>query len=158
MKNKWLGAAIAAMAMATAMPAQAELVTASNPQVIAGILKEQGLPADIKIPDGENPFIESKYGDLKFLVLFMNCDSDNLNCKTIQFYLGYSDAKDTTLEELNTWNKEKRFARAYRDNEGDPVLEMDLDLDFKGLPRENVNEALNTWKALVDAYQTHIHG
>lgn len=157
MANKWIAGAAGALLMAATTPAQAELVQAS-PQIIAQIVQGQGLPAEVKTPDGENPYIESNYSSLKFLILFMNCDDDGRKCKTIQFYMGYNDAKDTTLDQLNSWNKDKRFARAYRDDEGDAVLEMDLDLDFGGMPRENVGEALNTWKSLMDAYQTHIHG
>ncbi|MEE4301337.1 MAG: YbjN domain-containing protein [Pseudomonadales bacterium] len=33
-----------------------------------------------------------------------------------------------TLESVNTWNQEKRFARAYLDGDGDPVVEAELDL------------------------------
>lgn len=157
MLKKWIAGTMGALMLSAAIPAQAELVQAS-PQVIAQIVQAQGLPAEIKTPSDENPYIESRYSSLKFLILFMNCNDDKRDCKTIQFYLGYSDAKDTTLDKLNSWNKERRFARAYRDDEGDAVLEMDVDLDFNGIPRENVGEALNTWKSLMDAYQTHIHG
>lgn len=151
-------AALVATATAFTVPAHAELVGAARASVIADIVKAQGMKADIKQTAGEPDYIESSHDGLKYLILFMNCDDSQRNCKTIQFYMGYNDAKDTTLDELNVWNREKRFARAYRDDEGDPVLEMDLDLDFNGIPRENVGEALNTWKALMEAFQTHIHG
>jgi Putative bacterial sensory transduction regulator len=157
MKYKRLAGAFATSLLAFATPAQAELIGAGNVQTIAQIIQAQGLPAEIKTPSDENPYIESKYSNLKFLILFMNCNDENKNCKTLQFYMGYNDAKETTLEELNSWNRDKRFARAYRDNEGDPVLEMDVDLDFNGIPRENVGEAVNTWKSLMDAFQKHIH-
>ena len=68
--------------------------------------------------------------------------------------MGFSDAKDVSLEKLNQWNKDKRFARAYKDDEGDPVLEMDVDLDFAGIPRENVGETFNTWATLMDSFAT----
>lgn len=157
MRYKWIAGGIGALMMTAAMPAHAELVSA-NPQVIAQIVQSQGLPAEVKTPSGENPYIESSHSKLKFLIIFMNCNDDKRNCKTIQFYMGYNDAKDATLDQLNSWNRQKRFARAYRDEEGDAVLEMDVDLDFNGIPRENVGEAINTWKSLMDAYQTHIHG
>lgn len=158
MRSQWMGAIVASAMLFSANPAQAELINAKNPQVIADILKSQGLAAEYKTPSGESAYIESAHDGLKFLVLFMNCNDNKRDCKTMQFYMGYNDAKSTTLEKLNSWNKEKRFARAYRDDEGDPVLEMDVDLDFNGIPRENVGEAVNTWKALVEAFQTHIHG
>jgi Putative bacterial sensory transduction regulator len=153
-----LGAALAVAVFLPSVPAQAELIGAEQPSTIVDIVKAQGLPADIKKSDGQADYIESTHDGLKFLILFMNCNDDNKKCKTLQFYMGYNDAKDTPLDKLNSWNRDKRFARAYRDDEGDPVLEMDLDLDFNGIPRENVGEALNTWKALMEAFQAHIHG
>ncbi len=158
MRNHLLLATATALASVLTAPAHAELVGAGRTAVIADIVKAQGMKADIKQTDGEPDYIESSHDGLKYLILFMNCDDSQRNCKTIQFYMGYNDAKDTTLDELNSWNRDKRFARAYRDEQGDPVLEMDLDLDFNGIPRENVGEALNTWKALMEAFQTHIHG
>ena len=158
MQRNILAAGFAAIALSAAAPVHAELVGATRTSVIADIVKAQGMKADIKKSDGEPDYIESSHDGLKYLILFMNCNDDKRDCKTIQFYMGYNDAKDTSLDKLNSWNRDKRFARAYRDDEGDPVLEMDLDLDFNGIPRENVGEALNTWKALMEAFQKHIHG
>lgn len=147
-----LAAAITLMAA----PAQAELVNARDPAAIKAIVESQGFPADLVTKEGDNPYIESTRAGMKFLILFMNCDDSKANCKTLQFYMGFSDAKDTTLERINEWNSERRFARAYVDSLGDPVMEMDLDLDFGGLPRENVGEAFNTWTSLMDSYHQHI--
>jgi Putative bacterial sensory transduction regulator len=148
----------AAAAVAVSAPAHAELVTPKSPEVIAGLIRSMGMPAKVVSKPGENPYIESKYSGLVYLVFFMTCDDSNKNCKTIQYYMGYSDAKETSLEKINDWNRDHRFARAYRDNEGDPVLEMDIDLDFAGLPRENVIESLRTWQSLMDQYQKHLFG
>lgn len=148
-------AAAAALALSAA-PAHAELVNAKNPATIKAILESQGWPATLVTKDGDDPYIESNRNGLKFLVLFMNCE-DNRNCKTLQYYMGFSDAKDVSLDRLNQWNRTKRFARAYRDDEGDPVLEMDVDVDFAGLPRENLGESFNTWASLMDAYREFIY-
>ena len=148
--------AFGAATLSAALPAQAEMVSPKNPQSIVSVVEAQGWPAKLIAKDGENPYIEATRNELKFLVLFMNCNDDNTNCTTLQYYMGFSDAKGTTLDKLNQWNKEKRFARAYRDNEGDPVLEMDVDLDFGGLPRENVGESMKTWAALMDAYHSFL--
>lgn len=139
-----------------AAPAQAEMISPKNPASIVSIVESQGLPAKLVTKDGANPYIESSRNGLKFLVLFLNCDGDNTNCTTLQYYMGFSDAKGTTLDKLNQWNMGKRFARAYRDKEGDPVLEMDVDLDFDGLPRQNVGETMKTWAALMDAYRSFL--
>ena len=147
-------AAAAALALSAA-PAHAELVNAKNPATIKAILESQGWPATLVTKDGDDPYIESNRNGLKFLVLFMNCE-DNRNCKTLQYYMGFSDAKDVSLDRLNQWNRTKRFARAYRDDEGDPVLEMDVDVDFAGIPRENLSETLNTWSSLMDSFREYV--
>ncbi len=146
-----MGAALAF----SATPARAELVNAKNPQTIKAIVESQGWPATLISKPGEDPYLESNRNGLKFLVLFMNC-TDNKNCKTLQYYMGFSDAKNVSLDRFNEWNKTKRFARAYRDDEGDPVLEMDVDVDFAGIPRENIGETFNTWASLMDSFRTFI--
>jgi hypothetical protein len=148
-------AALGALTLAAA-PAQAQLIMAKDTAPMVALLKAKGLEADVRGGSGENPYISSNYGGFKFLVIFMNCDDKFANCKTVQFYMGFNDAKAVSLERLNEWNRDSRFARAYRDNEGDPVLEMDLDLDFKGLPRENVEESMNTWFNLMQAYRDFV--
>ena len=148
-------AAFAPLALLLATPAHAELVNAANPETIKAIVESQGWPATIVVTEGDDPYIESNRAGLKFLVLFMNCDAGQ-RCKTLQYYMGFSDAKDVTLERLNQWNKEKRFARAYKDDAGDPVLEMDVDLDFAGIPRENVGETFNTWASLMDSFRAYV--
>ena len=147
--------ALAPLALFPATPAHAELVNAANPETIKAIVESQGWPATIVAKDGDDPYIESNRAGLKFLVLFMNCDGGE-RCKTLQYYMGFSDAKDVTLDRLNQWNKEKRFARAYKDDAGDPVLEMDVDLDFAGIPRENVGETFNTWASLMDSFRAYV--
>lgn len=145
----------AAAAIATA-PAHAELVNAKNPATIKAIVESQGWPATLVAKPGEDPYIESNRNGLKFLVIFMNCNDAHKECKTLQYYMGFTDAKGLSLDRLNEWNKSKRFARAYRDDESDPVLEMDVDVDFAGIPRENLGETLNTWASLMDSFREFI--
>jgi len=147
--------ALATTALFSATPAHAELINATNPATIKAIVESQGWPATIVAKEGDDPYIESTRSGLKFLVLFMNCE-EGQKCKTLQYYMGFSDAKDVSLERLNQWNKDKRFARAYKDDEGDPVLEMDVDLDFAGIPRENVGETFNTWASLMDSFREYV--
>lgn len=154
---KCLRPGLFALALGGASAAQAELVSPSNPKDIIQIVEAHGWPATFNAPDDDDPWIESRYNGMKFLVIFMNCNDDHKQCKTLQYYMGFSDAKDTTLEKLNEWNRTKRFARAYIDKEGDPVLEMDVDVDFAGLPRENIGETLNTWTTLMDSYHDFLY-
>src|SRR3546814_18690266 len=92
---------------------------------------------------------------MPFLVIFMNCTGGR-NCRTLQYYMGFSDAKDVPLERFNEWNREKRFARAHRDESGDPVMELDVDVDFNGLSPVTIRETLNTCAPLTPVYADFI--
>lgn len=147
-----LGLAAAAMA---ASPAQAQLVSAKNPAAIKTIIESRGWSATLVSKTGEDPYIESSRDGVPFLVLFMNCKTGR-DCGTLQYYMGFNNAKGIPLDRLNQWNREKRFARAYRDTEGDPVLEMDVDLDFRGIPHRNVVESLDVWASLMDSFRAFV--
>jgi len=148
--------ALGTATLLSAAPAHAELVNAKNPATIKAIIESQGWPATLITKADSDPYIESSRSGLKFLVLFMNCNDAHKDCKTLQYYMGFTDAKGLSYERLNEWNRTKRFARAYRDDEGDPVLEMDVDVDFAGIPRENVGETFNTWASLMDSFREFI--
>jgi len=157
MKNfAWQAALVfvGAAALATA-PARAELVNATDPEKIRTIVESLGSPATLRAEPNADPYIESNLDGMPFLVIFMNCTGGR-DCRTLQYYMGFSDARQVPLERFNEWNREKRFARAYRDESGDPVLEMDVDVDFNGLPRENIRETFNTWASLMRAYRDFI--
>lgn len=62
----------------------------------------------------------------------------------------------STQEGSTTGTGKSDFPIAYIDSSGDPVMEMDLDLDFAGLPRENVTEAFNLWTALTSSFSSFI--
>ena len=47
---------------------------------------------------------------------------------TILFYTGFVDT-NTTLRDVNDWNQNKKYSRSYIDDDGDPNLEADLDLN-----------------------------
>lgn len=149
-------ATLAAAALGAA-PAHAELVSPKNPAAIVKILESQGWPANLVTPGDADPYIQSESNGMKFVVLFMNCNDAHQDCRTLQYYMGFNDVKDLPFEKFNIWNKQKRFARAYRDDQSDAVLEMDVDLDFAGLPRENVTDSLQTWAALMDAYHDFVN-
>lgn len=151
-----LAVSVGTLLAAAAVPAHAELVSATNPKAIFAIAKAQGYAPEMLKQNGSAPSFRMNIDDTNSLVLFMNCDDSHANCKTLQFYLAYSVPDGVDAGRINDWNKEKRFSRAYIDGSGDPVLEMDLDLDFAGLPRENVAEAFSLWAALTGSFSSFL--
>jgi len=146
---------VVAATFAGAAPASAQMIDARNPERIEALLAADGWTTALTAETGQAPYIWAERKGLRFVVAFNNC-TDGRQCRTLQFLLGVEGAKALTLDKLNEWNRDQRFARAYRDETGDPVLAMDLDLDFKGLPRANVEETIRTWTGLVDSFYRFI--
>lgn len=46
--------------------------------------------------------------------------------ESIQFV--YSSSARPSLETINQWNRSKRYSRSFIDQDGDPILKLDLDL------------------------------
>ena len=145
------------MASLTSAPADAELIDAKSPKKIAALLESQGWQTEVSAEDGQDPILKASRQGEVFAVTFLNCQ-DGRNCRTLQLLMGFADTKQVPLDKLNEWNRDRRFARVYRDEDGDPVLAMDVDLDFRGLPRENVSETLKTWTGLMTSFRRFIHG
>lgn len=64
------------------------------------------------------------------------------DASALQFHVSFRDG-NATLKKANTWNATKRFSRTYLDDEGDPHLELDLDL-AGGVAEERIFDFLRT--------------
>ena len=82
-----------------------------------------------------------------------NC-TDNADCEDINFYLGFLDLKPT-LEVINDWNLNKRFSRAYLDQDKDACIEMDLDL-VNGVSAEYLDAQFELWNMVLTQFAEHV--
>jgi hypothetical protein len=153
MRFKLLAAAAAALFAASA--AQAQMVEAKKPQTIVAALQEAGYTAKLATDPTGDPMISSASSGVPFTVFFYNCN-DNKNCATIQFSAGFKLTTATTLGHINSWNGGQRFGRAHIDDEGDPVLRMDLDLDDGGMSSALFTDNLEYWVAVLNNFKKHI--
>jgi hypothetical protein len=143
-----LGAAVAALLLA-ASPAAAQMVRGQDPQSVVEAMRAAGFTADLGVDKVGDPKIDSSISDTKFVTFFYNCT-------TIQCHSGHAMRGKVTLEQINEWNRSQRFGRAFIDKEGDPVLEMDVDLDDGGLSRELFVDNLEFWHTVVGKFEKHI--
>ncbi|MFQ3639637.1 MAG: YbjN domain-containing protein, partial [Chloracidobacterium sp.] len=60
-----------------------------------------------------------------------------------------------TLNRINEWNRSKRFAKAYLDNDNDPVLESDYELTG-GVTEQNVKEWMKTFVYFAKEFQKYM--
>ena len=74
--------------------------------------------------------------------------------KALQMYAGFSGF-DVTLGRINEWNRTKRFSKAYLDDDDDPCLESDLDLEG-GVATAAIEEFIETFRVSVEMFRAHI--
>lgn len=146
--------ACAAAALATASPALAQ-VRAQAPQTIVRSMQAAGYTAELTTDNMGDPMIRSTVAGDKFSVLFYNC-TDHRDCATVQFHAGYAVSPKISAESINTWNRDQRFGRAYLDKEGDPIVEMDVDLDDGGISDALFADNLEFWASLIPKFRDHI--
>ncbi len=155
MTGRVIHALAGAVLMTMPVAAQAQSVTATDPEAIAAILRAEGYKAELTKDGSGDPMIRSASSGTNFTLFFYNCTS-NRNCTTLQYYAGFDVDKGSDLATINKWNSTKRFGRAYLDDEKDPRLEMDVNLDEGGVARGNFVDNLKVWLDLLDAFKTHI--
>lgn len=150
-----IGWTIAIAAAGMAMPAQAQLVSARKPDTLVKALQAAGYSAKLGKDSTGDPMIESAVNGHPFRVVFYGCKA-NRDCATITFAAGFDKKSVTDLTSINEWNRKNRFGRAYLDDEGDPILGMDVDLDDGGMSTALFTDNLEFWTAVAGAFQKHI--
>jgi Putative bacterial sensory transduction regulator len=134
--------------------AQAQMVTAQNPQSIVNALQNAGYKAELTKDGTGDPLVKSSSGGSSFAVFFFGC-TKNVDCATIQFFAGYTDKK-ATLSQMNDWNSKKRFGRAYIADSGAARIEMDVDLDDGGMSAKLFEDNIEFWVVTMGAFEKHI--
>ena len=79
-----------------------------------------------RVEEGGSVYFHLRLAGLMAVLFLQDCREGS--CESLLLYAGFSTDNPPSLELVNEWNREKRFSRAYLDEEGDPVLEADLDL------------------------------
>ena len=114
-------AALAAIAFvvlsATARPVAAqEIMSSVSAKHMESILSGMGVEFTKKSDTSWRLDLDGK----KVLLIMANDNTD------AQLYIGFGDVK-VSAKQMNTWNSDHRFGRAYADDDENPVLESDLD-------------------------------
>jgi len=70
--------------------------------------------------------------------------------ESIQFHAAWTGT-NANLRKVNDWNKSKKYSRAYIDDDGDPHLELDLDL-AGGVTLDRVKDFILTSKISLEHF------
>ena len=146
---------IAGSALALALTAGAyaqTLITGADTDEILNVARGYGA-ATLTTQSNGDPQINGKMDGIAYQVYFSNC-TDNADCEDLNFYAGFLDLKPT-LEVINDWNFNKRFSRAYLDQDKDACVEMDLDL-VKGVTSEYLDAQFGVWNLILTQFSEHV--
>ncbi|NRT57212.1 YbjN domain-containing protein [Sphaerotilus uruguayifluvii] len=148
--RKFVVAGLAAFAMAVpGMSGAVELVTAKFPQTIFQIARGYG-SAELSKDASGDPRIIGRINGIKYGIYFYGCTNGE-NCVDIQFLSSWSGAS-VSQSDMNDWNRTRRFGKAYLDREGDPVLEMSVNLD-QGVTKENLEKTFEWWSRITTQFK-----
>lgn len=124
-------------------------IDAGNPAKILEIAKGYGVCSLGKDSKG-SPKISCKSDGTNYGVYFYGC-TDGAACTSIQFATGW-EKQEVTLADVNAWNMDKRFSRAYLDEENDPMIEMDVNLEY-GVHPDNLDDTFDLWLSLMNQFK-----
>ena len=160
----FLGALAAASMAAQAAPAQAAPASApaapgkvsiADPNSLVAALQKAGYKAKLTFEEGK-PEIESSAAGATFYLYFQNCESKD-GCEDIMVQSAYDMAQNAvSLETINKFNKDNRWARAYLDDESDPILEYDLVFAGKQLDESTFIESVKAWDDVLGRFHKAI--
>jgi hypothetical protein len=138
------------MAVGQAAPLPDGGVTSAE---VAAILQRAGYKAEITKDQYGDPLVRSASSGVNFSVYFYTCQKTP-RCTSIQFYAGFQKPgiSDNRVAE---WNRTTRFGKAYLDKDGDPRLEMDMDVQH-GATTEAIANDLDRWVAVLAAFTKNI--
>jgi len=119
---------------------------------VARVLQSKGFQAEVTTDKRGEPLVQSSSGGAKFGVYFYECKGQR--CSSIQFSSGFSGT-GITAAKIAEWNRTKRFGRAYQDDEKDPWVEMDVDVEH-GANTDALANDLDRWIAVMGEFMRYI--
>ena len=153
MFKKSLLAAIALVLTPLGASAQA-LVDASDVDVLAALIQDEGYRAVVGTDGIGDPMITSSANGYEFDVFFYGC-TEGSNCRDIQFSVVFDMEDGMSLTRTQDFNLEKRWAKVYLDDESDPRLEMDVNL-YGGVSATNFKDTLDWWVIAMNEFIEYI--
>ena len=148
-------ALFAAAALAGLASPAAAMVTARDPQSVVKALQGAGYNAQLGTDEDGDPTVSSAASGTKFDIFFYGC-TNHKDCKTVQFYTGYTVKERVTLETINAFNRDARFGRGYLDKVNDPCIRMEVDLDDDGMSEALFIDNIEFWTAIRAEFERQI--
>ncbi|MEO0624972.1 MAG: YbjN domain-containing protein [Pseudomonadota bacterium] len=142
----------------TPLPAEEDgplpaLVTA-DPETVLAAARLFGAAEPATDPTGD-PMIRAEISPYSYVIFFYGC-TDGTDCSSLLLRAAFASS-GTDHAQIGAWNRSKRFGTAFLDDDGDPVLEMGINL-FGGVSQRNLEDSLDWWRVVLTDFASHIGG
>lgn len=142
--------ALLATALAGAIPVRAQSPDAIHLSItgeeLAAVVREAGFVPEVTRDAQGDPLIRFRVEGITTAIYFYTCQDDR--CESYQFAAGFATEQKPSCEAIIAWNRSKRFGRAYLDDDQDPWVELDVDLDG-GVTRQYLLASFTTWRSVL---------
>jgi hypothetical protein len=127
------------------------LIGADDPNRIVEVLKGYGSAAFEKDKSGD-PHITGRMQGIRYSVFFYGC-TDGKSCRTIQFRAAWRvKGGRISLRDVNAWNLDRIFGKAYLDKDGDPTIEMPIALGG-ATTQDNLEASISIWQDVMQTFE-----
>ena len=120
---------------------------------LAAILQQAGYPVELTADPAGNPLINTIMSGTNVRIFFYACETDR--CSQLQFLAGFDMPEGISAEQIEDWNRSRRFGVAYRDTQNDPYVKVDLQVNPGGTA-ELIQGYVATTEAVLAQFKAHI--
>lgn len=129
------------------------MICANTPSTVLDALKWAGYEAEMGSDDFGDPQITITGGIYNYDIVFYGCE-EHVQCDSVQFFVGFEDDGNNTLELANDWNREKRLAKMAVSKTNQLSIRYDLSTRG-GLNRENFEDVVDWWLFTLEEVNTY---
>ena len=112
-------------------------------------LQSAGYSAKVVTAESGKRHIVSNTMGTPFNVFMGDCSGER--CASLNLAAGFSTGGKFDISQINDWNNNNRWCRAYYDSVNDPWLEMDIDL-WPGGTYESLDDQFAAWNTTLGRF------
>jgi hypothetical protein len=91
-------------------------------------------------------------GNTNIGIMMWQCNELDSDCQSFKLYAAYAKPDAVSYQDLNTFNRQHRFVRAYLDSTGNPYLELDVKVS-DGVSVDNLRETFSIYHRVVQNFE-----
>jgi hypothetical protein len=120
---------------------------------VAKVLQDKGYKAVVKTDEDGDPEVESAADGTDFVIFFYGCNHGP-RCPSITFQTHFDTTHPTSVDDVNTWNMNKRFMKAWLNTDKTLYGEMDVDVSH-GFLTEGLAEYVDVWSQFLPEFKSN---